>query len=73
MERSNDRLVAAFAGVLRERRERANVSARFVSFLETGRRQPSLSALASLSSGLGISMTDIVSELEARYRETAQR
>lgn len=80
MERSNDRLVAAFAGLLRERRERAgltqedlaeraDVSARFISFLETGRRQPSLSALAALSTGIGTSMTDLVAELEERYRE----
>lgn len=83
MERTNDRLVAAFAAVLRERRERAgltqedlaeraNVSARFVSFLENGRRQPSLSALDALSFGLGVSMTEVVAELEKRYREAAR-
>ncbi|MCP5389843.1 MAG: helix-turn-helix transcriptional regulator [Novosphingobium sp.] len=77
MDRSNDRLVAAFAAVLRERREaagmtqedlaeRADVSARFISFLETGRRQPSLSALSAISSGLGVSMTTIVADLEER-------
>ena len=80
MERSNERLVAAFAGVLRERRERAgltqedlaeraDVSARFVSYLETGRRQPTLTALAALSSGMGVSMSEIVRDLEERYVE----
>ena len=77
MERSNDKLVAAFAGVLRDRRrqagltqealaERADVSARFVSFLETGERQPSLTALATLSAGLG--MAELVEDVERRYR-----
>jgi transcriptional regulator with XRE-family HTH domain len=77
MDRSNDRLVAAFAAVLRERREaagmtqedlaeRADVSARFVSFLETGRRQPSLSALSAISAGLGVRMSVMIAELEER-------
>ncbi len=78
MERSNERLVAAFAGVLRERRERAgltqedlaeraDVSARYVSFLETGRRQPTLTALAALSAGVGVSMAEMVRDIEQRY------
>lgn len=77
MDRSNDRLVAAFAAVLRERREaagmtqedlaeRADVSARFISFLETGRRQPSLSALSAISGGLGVRMSVMIAELEER-------
>lgn len=77
MDRSNERLVAAFAAVLRERREaagmtqedlaeRADVSARFVSFLETGKRQPSLSALSAISAGLDISMTVMVADIEKR-------
>ena len=79
MERSNERLVAAFAAVLRERRERAqltqeelaeraDVSARFISFLETGNRQPSLSALAAISDGLGVTMVDLVIDLDLRLR-----
>jgi transcriptional regulator with XRE-family HTH domain len=79
MDRSNDRLVAAFAAVLRERREnagltqedlaeRADVSARFISFLENGRRQPSLSALAALSDGVGASMSEFIGAVEGRYR-----
>lgn len=77
MERSNEQLVIAFAAVLRDLRdksamtqeqlaERADVSARFISLLETGKRQPSLSAMAALSDGLGIPMSHLVAELEKR-------
>ncbi|WP_333815602.1 helix-turn-helix domain-containing protein [Tabrizicola sp.] len=77
MDRSNSALVAAFAEVLRERREhagltqeelaeRADVSVRFISFLETGRRQPSLSALAAVSKGLGLPMSALILALERR-------
>ena len=80
MDRFNDMLVAAFATVLRNKREgagltqedlaeRADVSARFISFLENGRRQPTLSALAALSGGLGISMHELVGEVEGRLCE----
>ena len=80
MDRRNEHLVAAFAATLSERRdiarmtqeelaERADVSARFISFLETGRRQPSLSALKALSEGLGIRMQDLVAEVEQRFLE----
>ena len=83
MERSNDKLVAAFAMVLRERREdagltqedlaeRADVSARFVSFLETRRRQPSISAIAALSAGLGTSMSQLINEVENLYMSDDQ-
>lgn len=79
MDRSNQSLVFAFAETLREHREaagltqealaeRADTSVRFISFLETGRRQPSLSAIAALSHGLGISMADLVAAAERRYR-----
>ena len=79
MDRSNSALVAAFSEVLRELREqagltqeelaeRADVSVRFISFLETGRRQPSLSALAAVSKGLGLSMSALILALESRGR-----
>ena len=79
MERSNPTMVAAFAFTLREDRlhlgltqedlaERAEVSARFISFLETGRRQPSLSALAAVSKGLGSSMSALTATIEKRLR-----
>lgn len=79
MERSNDLLVTAFAETLVAERkrtgmtqedlaDRANVSVRFISFLETGKRQPSLSALAAVSAGLGMTMTEMITSTEARYR-----
>lgn len=78
MNRRNEHLVAAFAAALvvqrdrarltqEELAERADVSARFVSFLETGRRQPSLSTLHALSQGLDIRMRDLVDEVELHF------
>jgi transcriptional regulator with XRE-family HTH domain len=75
MDRQNDSLIAAFAVALSEERQkagltqeeladRADVSARFISFQETGRRQPSLSTLHALSLGLCISMQDLVATVE---------
>ncbi len=77
MERSNPALVAAFASTLRDERlrlcltqedlaERAEVSARFISFLETGRRQPSLSAFAAVSKGLGLPLSTLAAAVEKR-------
>lgn len=79
MQRSNEPLVLAFSVTLRALRERAGLtqedlaeradtSVRFISLLETGRRQLSLSATAALSEGLGLNMVDVIAELEARYR-----
>ena len=77
MKRSDQNLVAAFADVLREARmnadltqedlaESADVSVRFISFLETGKRQPSLSAIAAVSAGLGVAMSALVTAVERR-------
>lgn len=77
MKRSNEHLVIAFADALREARqaagmtqedlaERADVSVRFISFLETGKRQPSLSAIAAVSAGLGVPMSSLVIAVEKR-------
>ena len=79
MERNNEDLTAAFAHVLRRRRvaadltqeqlaELADVSVRHVSFLETKRRQQTLSAIAALSYGLGLSLTEFAGEIEAEWR-----
>jgi transcriptional regulator with XRE-family HTH domain len=75
MDRINETLVTAFATSLREARiragltqeelaERADVSVRFISFLETGRRQPSLSALSAVSAGLGLSLSELIAAVE---------
>lgn len=77
MKRSNEHLIGAFADALREARqaagmtqedlaERADMSVRFISFLETGKRQPSLSAIAAVSAGLGVSMSVLVIAVERR-------
>lgn len=81
MDRFNQPLVTAFAAALRDLREeagitqeelagRAEVSARFVSLLETGRRKPSLSALAALSSGLDLPMAQLAGAIEERLKRT---
>lgn len=80
MERRNEHLVAAFAAALSEQRARtglsqeelagrADVSARFVSMLETANRQPSLTALLALSSGLGMRLSDLAAEVERHYEQ----
>lgn len=80
MDRSNPAIVAVFARVLRDARGqaglsqeelagRADVSVRFISLLETGKRQPSLSALAAISAGLGMPMSALVMSIEERLNE----
>lgn len=77
MDRINKTLVSTFAVALRDARkaagltqeelaDRAGLSVRFVSLLETGARQPSLSALSALSVGLGIAMSEMMRALETR-------
>ena len=79
MDRSNSALVVAFAHALREARqsagltqedlaERADVSVRYISHLETGKRQPSLSALAAISAGLRMPMSVLVAAIEHNLR-----
>ncbi len=79
MERTNEKLVAAFADALRSRRlavglsqedlaARADISARYISFLETRKRQPTLTIIMALSKGLDLSMSDFVAVVEERYR-----
>lgn len=76
MERSNPDLIAAFAGVLRRRRKeaglsqeelafRSGLSPSYVSFLETRRRQPTLTVMAAICAELDMSIAEFVSEVEA--------
>lgn len=75
MERRNEKLVAAFAQVLRRRRKqaglsqeelayRAGVSTSYMSLLETRNRQPSLIVIDAISRELGTSMSDLLGEVE---------
>ena len=75
MERSDPDLIAAFAAVLRHRRRaaglsqeefafRSGLSPSYVSYLETKRRQPTLSVLAAICRQLDISMTEFIADVE---------
>lgn len=75
MERKNQALVAAYARILREKRKAANLSQEelafrtelstsYISFLETSRRQPTLSVMAAICKELDVSLTDFVEEVE---------
>ena len=81
METSNDQLTAAFSQVLRRRRrdagltqeqlsERADISTRHISFLETGRRQPTLSVMVALCGGLGVPLAEFAGEVESAWLAT---
>lgn len=79
MERVNSELVEAFAQVLVDARaeaklsqeklaERANISTRHVSYLETGTRQPTLTILRALSLGLELPMSELLARVEAALK-----
>lgn len=65
-----------FATTLRRKRNEAGLSQeelgfrsglamRYISMLETNKRQPTISSIAVLCEGLGISMSDFMAEVEA--------
>lgn len=78
MEQSEDDvLLDAFSKTLRRARtdaglsqeelaHRAGKSIRYISLLESRKHQPSLATLKRICSGLGISMTEFVAEIEAQ-------
>ena len=66
----------AFASTLRRKRNaaglsqeelgfRAGIAMRYVSLLETGKRQPTITTSASICDALEISMRDFMGEIEA--------
>lgn len=82
MERTNTRLIKAFAKVLkRKRREaglsqeelafRTELSPSYISLLETSNRQPTLTVLAELANCLDVSLPDLLAEviIEEAVRE----
>ncbi|ABG30488.1 XRE family transcriptional regulator [Roseobacter denitrificans] len=75
MERKNQALMEAYARVLRERRKAANLSQEelafrtdlsmsYISFLETCRRQPTLTVMDAICRELGVSLTEFIGEVE---------
>ncbi len=75
MERSNPDLIKAFATVLRRRRKeaglsqeelafRCDMSMSYISLLETQNRQPTLTAIYTISNQLGVTGSEILSEIE---------
>lgn len=77
MDGKNDAYLATLALVLRERRKtlglsqeelahRAGLSMRYVSLLETCRHQPTLATLRGLSTALGLPLSALLAEVEAR-------
>lgn len=73
-----------FGGVLQRQRAkvgitqeelayRADVDRTFVSRLERGIRQPTITTLIGLGEALGISATDLVRETEAEYQRAKPR
>lgn len=80
MENTTDPLLESFARVLRQRRlaaglsqeelaHRAGLSMRYVSLLESRKHMPSLDTMVGLARGLGPTLTELVSEAEARVRD----
>lgn len=70
----------AFAQVLRRRRRdkglsqeelahRSDLDRTYISLLERGLRQPSLSSILKLSKPLGVSSADILAEVEEKLNE----
>ena len=47
--------------------EHAGLETTFISFLERGMRQPTITTIFKLSKGLGVSATDIVKKVEKEY------
>ena len=77
---ANPDLLKAFATVLRRRRKEAGLSQEelaflcdlsmsYISLLETRNRQPTLTALHTISAQLGVSASELIAEVE----ETLQR
>lgn len=75
MERKNRTLMAAYAQVLRKRRKaaglsqeelafRTDLSMSYISFLETCRRQPTITVMDAICRELGTSLADFVGEVE---------
>lgn len=81
MERKNQALMAAYAKTLRKRRRaaglsqeelafRTDLSMSYISFLETCRRQPTLTVMDAICRELGISLAEFIVEVERQVSAT---
>ena len=75
MERRNKKLLDTFARVLSAKRREAGLSQEelafrlelsvsYISLLETRKRQPTLTVLAAIASELGMSLSELMREIE---------
>ncbi len=76
MERTNEKLIWAFAKALKERRKvvglsqeelafRSDLSTSYVSLLETRNRQPTLTVMDALARELGLTLAELVRLVES--------
>ncbi|WP_299137847.1 helix-turn-helix transcriptional regulator [uncultured Tateyamaria sp.] len=76
MERKNEKLIRAFAKVLKDRRKavglsqeelafRADLSTSYVSLLETRNRQPTLTVMDALARQLDLTLAELVRLVES--------
>lgn len=84
MERTNAKLIKAFAKVLkRKRREaglsqeelafRSELSPSYISLLETANCQPTLTVLAELANCLGVGLPDLLAEVTVEEASLERR
>lgn len=75
MDKSKSQILSAFGRLIKQRRIklgisqeelgfRANLDRTYISGLERGVRNPSLTALVSLAGGMGISVSELLEHLE---------
>lgn len=75
MNESRKKILCALGNLVRQRRRtlgisqeelgfRANLDRTYISGVERGVRNPSLTALVSLANGLGITLSDLLERLE---------
>ncbi|MEB3343106.1 helix-turn-helix transcriptional regulator [Okeania sp.] len=76
MDKSKSKILAALGRLIKQRRMklgisqeelgfRSNLDRTYISGLERGVRNPSLTALVSLAAGMGISVSELLDNLEA--------
>lgn len=81
MDKSRRKILCAFGNLVKQYRTnlgisqeelgfRANLDRTYISGIERGVRNPSLTALVSLAGGLGINVSELLTNLEAQAKNT---